>query len=254
MIRCFIKPDDWKKAEIILAADESHHLLSVLRARRDETISLTDGKGRIATGHIASAGKDRAVVRIAPGTIRFIQRFTPALTLVQAVPKHSIMDTIIEKAVELGASAIIPMISERVIVRLDRAKSEKRLERWRKIAKEAAKQSGAAWLLDIKPLCALDEIPSLLPENACFLAASLQQNAVPMRDALPDAAGSKDLALAIGPEGDFTESEYAFLHASGAKPVSFGPLVLRVDTAAVFGMSMVAGAFAGTGTEKQIRE
>ncbi len=247
MMRCFIDTTDWEKSAIRLSREESHHLLSVLRARRGNEISLMDGSGWTARAELISAKDNDATVRIVPGTMVCTPRPPMAITLAQAIPKHSMMDEIIQKATELGVSSIVPLLTERVIVRLDAKTIRARGERWLRIAKEAAKQSGAPWQLDVQPVCRLEELQSRLPgKGSLLLLASLEKNAASLQQALAgiDRKRTEHVILIVGPEGDFTEMEYAMLRSAGAVPVSFGPLVLRVETAAFFGISVLSNEFA----------
>ncbi len=246
MMRCFIEPTEWENPKILLSREESHHLLSVLRAQRGEIISLLDGNGWSAKAELTDTIDSRASVHIISDSMICIPRPSVAIILAQAIPKHSLMDEIIHKATELGVSSIIPLMTDRVIVRLDAKKSQARLERWQRIARESAKQCGAPWIMDIQPVCPLKELPVRLPDKAYVLAASLEKGTAALRLALGriDRDKTKQIALVVGPEGDFTKHEYEFLSSTGAIAVSFGPLVLRVETAALFGMSVLASEFA----------
>lgn len=251
MMRCLINPSLWSADEITLAPDESHHLIRVLRIRPGEHVGLFTGCGHTAEAVYVAARQDRAQVRILPDTRREIPPPTRALTLIQAIPKHALMDGIVQKAVELGIGAIQPLITERVIIRLASDESEKRRERWQKIALEAARQCGAAWIPNVLPVQTLPAMAKELAHfNFCFVG-SLHADAIPFREAATQArarlaprGAASSIALVIGPEGDFTEEETLALRDAGAYLVAFGKLVLRVETAALYGMSLLRYEFA----------
>ncbi len=151
------------------------------------------------------------------------------------------MDGIVQKAVELGVSAVQPLITERVVVRLGAAEAVRRRERWQKISLEAARQCGAAWVPDVRPPAFLTEWLAGAPAFDLVLIGSLQPGARPFRDAAAAWRGAPPsrAALVIGPEGDLSDAETGALLAAGGVPVRFGSTVLRVETAAVAGLALL---------------
>jgi len=166
------------------------------------------------------------------------------LTLLQAIPKGKTFDTIIQKATELGAAQIIPLLTDRVLSRLDPAQAQQRRQKWEVTAVEAIKQCGAPWL----PAVAIPASPdSLLAHPQRFdlsLVAALSplsrhpslrfQDFQARHGRLPSS-----VAIWVGPEGDFTPAELASILDSGAQPVTLGNLVLRADTAAIYSLSFL---------------
>ena len=171
------------------------------------------------------------------------------VTLVQAIPKSQKMEWIIQKATELGVREIIPVMTERGVVRLMGDKAEHRVERWQRIAEEAARQCRTAWVPRISPVVGMNRLLEEGIRGDLLLLASLEPQAVLLRDYLRSIAGRKihSVALMIGPEGDFTPVESRLAKDKGAIPVSFGASVLRVETAAVFGVGALFYEFMGTG-------
>lgn len=192
-------------------------------------------------GELVGTVNKQVRVRMLMDTLKNIPRPCVSITLIQAIPKRALMDGIIQKATELGVSSVIPVLTDRVIARWDREWIESRLSRWQRVALEAAKQCGANWIPDVHPAVPFNDlVPQLSRIDMCFVA-SLQHGAKPLREVMEttDESALKSVALIVGPEGDFSDHEYAALHAAGAISIDLGPHVLRVETAAMFGMSVL---------------
>lgn len=247
MIRCYVEPEQWRCGEIELANGEAGHLARVLRARAGDEVIVFDGRGASAAARILSAGRGRVVVSIDPASRREDPPPAVAVTLMQAVPKPQSFEWILQKAGELGACAIVPVLSERVVWRAGRADADARRERWRAIAIGAAKQCGDNRIPEIAPAARLSDLLPILRQYELCLVGALRPGARPMREALAETRGAapKSVALLVGPEGDFTPRELDAAVAAGARPVSFGPRVLRSETAALFGLSALLCEFGG---------
>lgn len=160
---------------------------------------------------------------------------TCTLTLYVCISKGKHMDWTIEKAVELGVARIVPVISDRTIVRVDADDRDAKADRWMRIAEEATRQCGRAWLPEILAPRSFKESLVLVKQTIPTFVAALTPDAQPLRNFLlpppPSQAG-----WFVGPEGDFTPDELKFLLDAGAVPVSLGPLVLRAETACLYGL------------------
>lgn len=236
MRRFFLPPCEARGDLLTLSAGESHHAAGVLRVQPGDAVTVLDGAG----GELFC--RVRSVVRRAV-TLDVIERRRRAepwcrITLFQAIPKGAVMETIAEKAAELGAWRVMPVFTARCEVHLDAASATRKVEKWRHTAIEAVKQCGSPWLPEITaPLMFRDALAS---EPKCELSAfaSLHAGAQPPRSVMEKFIAShqrmpRTLAIWIGPEGDFTPEELAALQSAGALPVTLGPRVLRCDTAAV---------------------
>jgi len=215
-----------------LPADAARHL-KVLRPRPGEQIELFDGRGasRIYSWN-GSLSPVAAIVRL--------PRPTRSLTLFACITKGSRWDWTIEKATELGVTRIVPVISDRTIVRIPTDERTAKRDRWMRIAEDAARQSDAKWLPEIcEPTDFADTLP-MVSETACFIGALTEPPPPPLADAIAAEKGARDLAVYVGPEGDFTPDELAALMKI-ARPTSFGPTILRAETAALFAISVVMG-------------
>ncbi len=223
----------------VLSAAEAHHALNVLRLKVGDTLNVFDGRGHEAQARVAEISKDSVRLAILQHSS------TPALpfriTLAQAIPKKS-MDLIVQKATELGVAVIVPLASERTLVKLD--DDSKKMDRWREIALESCKQCGNNWLPEIQPPQKAHSFLASLPEYDLKLIASLQPDTKPLKTILSGAqtlghTGNPSVLLLIGPEGDFTPAELNLAKSAGCLPLSLGPLVLRAETAAIYALSIL---------------
>lgn len=243
--RCFIDPAFWSKDEMAPGPEESHHLLHVLRVRVGDVVVAFDGQGREARTEVLAAGDGSVVLRV----LEECECAPPAvhLVLIQALLKGQKMDWVIQKATEIGVSRIVPVETEHAVVRLQKRQRAKRCERWQKIAREAARQCGAAWVPVIEPVQGLREYLSREADVELLLQCALAENARPLRDMVKDAKSSwGSIGILVGPEGDFAEQEMTAAQEAGAVPVSLGSNVLRAETAALFALSVLACAFLGS--------
>jgi len=258
--RVFCEPTSAEPATLTLSSEESRHLVAVNRARLGDTVVAFDGRGNEWIGELADASKTAAVLRV-----RFAQKIRPlaySITLGQALPKGDSMERIVRKATEIGTARIVPLESERTQVHLASERQDKKHDKWRTTALEAAKQCGNAYLPEIAPLqtaTAFMEATAVASAQSSDthrydlkLIASLQPGAKSLKAVLDDftaARASSGSALAlrpakvlwlIGPEGDFTPAEMSAAASCGFQPVTLGPLVLRCETAAIYALSILS--------------
>lgn len=224
---------------IQLSERESHHLISVRRGKVGESVTVLNGKGGVASGVIDLADSRKACIRVQG--ITEVLRQGASLWLAQAMPLGKTMDTIIQKAAELGAVRIIPLITERSELRLDAERSAKKLEKWKQEAIEAVKQCGNPFLPEVTNPLTLEELCQQQLPNL-RMVCSLEDNPQPYLKTLFEADTTAGVVVAIGPEGDFTPLEYRRLRENGFLPVTLGPLVLRSDTAATTALAIAAEA------------
>lgn len=238
MHRFFLQPTEWNQNPPALDADESHHAVDVLRLGAGDRITVFDGVGTEATAQIVAVEGKRLQLRLVQ-TAK-----TPALpcaiTLAQAVPKGKNMEFIIQKAVELGATRIAPLLSDRTVVSLDAQEAEKKRAKWHEIAVEACKQCGQNRIPEIL----LPRSPKAFFESGekadLMLIASLQPDAKRIKDTLAEYKSPKSVTVFVGPEGDFTPAELSLAKSYGCQPITLGPIILRTETAALYCMSVLA--------------
>ncbi|MGN0853961.1 MAG: RsmE family RNA methyltransferase [Kiritimatiellia bacterium] len=214
---------------------EAARHLKVLRPKDGEEIELFDGCGNLRRYRFAASA--RALESIPGAAVRALPPPEGSLTLFACVTKGSRWDWTIEKATELGVSRIVPVISDRTIVRIPKAERAAKCARWRRIAEEAARQSDAVWLPEITEAMDFADALPLVKATRCLVGALTNPPPPPIGTAVGES--SAHLSVFVGPEGDFTPDELRALLAI-ATPVSFGPTVLRAETAAIFGVSVLA--------------
>ena len=245
MIRCQHEDSSlWAPgAAVELSESDSNHLCAVMRAEAGVAVTLLDGRGGIAEAELSRPHRKHAEV-----VVRSVSRAAPPVPrriLEQAVIRAERMDWLVQKAVELGGvTEIWPLQTDWCVVRVPPADAERKADRWRAVAWAACKQSGNPWLPRIAPAMRLDAaIARLTGRDACF--GALQPGAVPLPDCLTALrrADCPELAVFIGPEGDFTPAEVSSLLAAGVRPVTLGENVLRVETASLFVLSAIKYAW-----------
>ncbi len=233
--RFLVSPDSSRENRVLLDTDESHHAIKVLRLQFGDAVELLDGAGRILEGRIAST--DRRAVGIEVTRVRH-QPAPPPVALAPALIKGRAMDWMIQKATELGATAISPLVLDRSVVRVSPAEADDWIGGWRATCLEACKQCGNAWMPRLDPPRSLEAfLANRTPGR--LVVASLLEEAMTARRIFDHAQDPGTVTLVIGPEGDFTERESAALLAAGARPLSLGPLVLRAETAATAGLAVL---------------
>lgn len=240
MARFYLPPEAWNGSTWELDGDEARHALRVLRLRAGDTCTVFDGAGRAAGVRITSTDGS---TRLAVEPIDILPKPAPIaeITLCQAIPKGGNMELIVQKAVEMGVRRIIPLITERTIVRLSPKEARAKTEKWRRTVLEACKQCGQNTLPHVEPPLAYRDFLAQASLPALKLHAALTPDAKPLRNVLEAARaeGARSAALLVGPEGDFTpeENEAAAIH--GFLPVTLGPIVLRVETATFLGLAAI---------------
>ncbi len=241
--RVHFRPGANEPAELILSPEESHHLVGVNRARLGDTVIAFDGSGTEWTCELIGDRRQGAVLRVRARHAAAPLPF--ALTLAQALPKGPAMDAIVRKATEIGAARILPLETARTQVHLDGERSDRKVDKWRIAALEAAKQCGNPFLPEIAPVQRFADFLAGAGTPDLRLIASLQPGAVPLRGLLAAFVARtgrrpRSALWLVGPEGDFTPEETSQALAAGFAPVTLGSLVLRCDTAATYALAVTS--------------
>ncbi len=278
MHRFYVSPENWNPCALALAGSEAHHARDVLRMKRGEKLVLFNGRGREITAEILDLSGDEIRLR------KLHEAETPPLrcriVLGQAIPKGKNMELIVQKAAEIGAAEIAPIISDRIVVQVDSESAAQKQAKWQQIAIEAAKQCGQNWLPRIHTPRKLAEFfdvveaePSLIGSRTGMLRAespmsqplprtfsglqkdftrfdlrligSLQPDAQHLKKILADYSSEhqqrpQSVLMLIGPEGDFTPAELALARRHECQPITLGPIILRVETAAIYCLSVLS--------------
>ena len=216
----------------VIEGDDLKHLVSVLRLRKGDRVMLSDDRGSECEGEIERVEPGKALVKTGPWR-PCVSEPHHKLTLFQCLPKAGKMETILQKCTELGMNALVPTLSARCVVQPGRD-FDKKLQRYRKVAREAAMQSGRGIVPEVLPLAELKKVDLAVFDTVYVAYEGERQHS--LKAVMADKPGRR-IALFIGPEGGFEEDEVACLVEKGAKVVSLGPRILRTETA---GMAMVA--------------
>lgn len=221
-------------ARVLLPKDAAHHAIRVLRLAVDAPLILFNGDGREYQGRLLRIEKQDAVALIE--SVHEISRESPLqVTLVQGISSGDRMDYTLQKAVELGVSAIQPIAAERSVVKLAGERADKRLAHWQSVVVAACEQCGRNVVPAVGPVLRLPEW--LADQQPGPTKVLLSPDAdMTLRD-LPAALSS--VVLAAGPEGGFSDNEYTMLVNAGFVGVRLGPRILRTETAAVAALSVL---------------
>jgi 16S rRNA (uracil1498-N3)-methyltransferase len=265
MHRFYLPPERCSGAVLQLEEREAHHALHVLRVKRGERVAVLDGSGHEFLCEVAECSRKNPVLRVIQKNV--VPPLPCQITLLQALPKGKIIESIIQKAVELGVHRIVPLLTERVVTHFGGKDKAGKREKWQQVAIEAIKQCGAAWLPKIETPVTIQELlagwsadlrPGAFPKSqragaetsaplSAFdlsLVGSLQAEHHHPRECFQEFQAKhgrlpQNVAVWIGPEGDFTPDELKAIQASGAEPISLGRLILRVETAAIYCLSIL---------------
>lgn len=243
MPRFYVKPNQIADGLINIIGPDVNHIKNVLRMKQGEELIICNGQGKDCYCIISKVTEQEIIAEIKEQKDTATELNTK-ITLFQGLPKQDKMEMIIQKAVELGVYEIVPVMTKRVIVKLDdRKKEEKKLERWQAIAESAAKQSGRGIIPEIKPV--------LTYAKALEYAKKLELGLVPYenargmqytRDMINSATQYHSIGIFIGPEGGFEESEIEQAQANGLHTVTLGRRILRTETAGLAVLSMLVFA------------
>ncbi len=213
--------------ELALPAQAGEHVARVLRLTPGDPVTLFNGDGCDYPAAILAVGKREVIVRIESQQVLHNESPLP-LTLAQGVARGEKMDLIVQKATELGVVRIVPLLTERSEVKLDAARSEKRLAHWRAVAASACEQSGRARLPLIIPALPLPVWLDDLAADGALRLALLPEATRSSRELRFAASGG---VLVVGPEGGLGERDTAALRAAGFDGLRLGPRILRTETA-----------------------
>lgn len=214
---------------IALTGSDAHKIVNVLRLQSGDAIEIVDSGSQRFPATLHVHGRDVRAELQEPQS----RSSAPFLnvTVAQAVPKGQKMDFVVEKLSELGAHAIVPMYCERSVVT---GAGEAKLDRWRRLARAAAQQSGRDDVLAIEPPCRFDELMQRFPAFDRVLMPWELAGAAPLRDRLPAIVGdARTVLVIVGPEGGFSHDEAHAAHDAGAHLFSLGKRILRTETAAL---------------------
>lgn len=224
-------------AEMVIKDVDAKHISKVLRMQPGDKIQIVSDDGVTAIAEIVSLQADNVVVKCLE---KLAESHEPSvkITLAQGLAKGEKMDFIIQKAVEMGVSSIVPVAMEHSVVRLEGAKADKKVERWQKIAEAAAKQSKRDIIPQVQPVQTMQQMLANNDLQHKIIAYECEDR-LGLKTALQSCDNLQELLLIIGPEGGISEFELELARKNGAVPVSLGKRILRTETAGVVALSAI---------------
>ena len=234
----FIEPEQVNGQMAQVTGSDVNHIRNVLRMRVGEEIVLSDGVLQYNC-HIEALETDRVLARV-DSTLREERELPAQIILLQGIAKGERMDTLVQKSVELGVAAIVPLMMERTIVRLDAKKAAQRQERWQSIAESAAKQSGRGLIPAVEPVTDFARIEDISRGyDHLFMAYELAEGMKDTREAFSCVKAGEKVGIIIGPEGGITHAEAELAIGCGARAISLGRRILRTETAGPAALAML---------------
>lgn len=239
MHRFFVDNCNGLSDNIIITGSDVNHIKNVLRIKQGERILISDGNGTDFECSVVAMDDDSVTARI-EDVIKNAAELSVKITLFQGMPKSDKLELIIQKAVELGACEIVPVITKRTVVKIDDKKASKKIDRYNGIAESAGKQSGRGIIPQVKDFMSF--------KQAIEYAKTLDMNIIPYEEAegleysrqvIKDIKGKKTLGIFIGPEGGFAKEEVDMAIANGAKCITLGNRILRTETAGLAVLSII---------------
>lgn len=239
MSRFFVDSSSIGNSSITVTDKEDiRHILKVLRLGSGDEVDISDGVQWEYRAVIKEASQDQILFQICDKQ-SFSAEPELKITLFQGIPKSGKMESIIQKCVELGVNAIVPVFMDRTVV-IEKAGFDKKLQRWQKISDEAVKQCRRGIIPQIADRIRFDEMPSLLKDYDLVLFPYENEKDCSIKEALRHMKQKpKTMALIIGPEGGFSSKEAEALAETKAISVTLGKTVLRTETAGMAALAMV---------------
>lgn len=227
----FVTPGQVEKEVIYIQGSDVNHMKNVLRMRPGEELSVSDGNNRRYVCRIENYEEERAVLRVVeekPADTELSSR----IYLFQGLPKQEKMELIVQKCVELGVYAVVPVEMKRCVVRLDAKKAGKKVERWNKISESASKQAGRSRIPEVMPVLSFCEALDMAAKlDVCLLPYELASDMGETKRIIESVKPGQSVGIFIGPEGGFEKEEAELAVSRGAKEITLGKRILRTETA-----------------------
>jgi 16S rRNA (uracil1498-N3)-methyltransferase len=239
----FVPGVDLSRDSIDIEGADAHHLLNVLRIRCGDTLTLLDNAGGAALAEASEIGKRTATARIIGPAI--CPSDPPVhITVAQALGKGDKFEQVIQHSTEVGASAFVPLLTERTVVKIDPRDADAKRARWSQIAKGAAEQSGRGRIPTIEHVATLRDLTSHFPSFDRVLllhppAGEGTDAGANGRHLDTPALPHSHTVVIVGPEGGFSDGELAMAEEAGAVRTAIGPYTLRTETAALVAIARI---------------
>ena len=240
--RIFVSFVNIKDNMATIEGSDVNYLKNVMRLNVGDEISVMDSKSKEYSAKLAKM-EDKKIIAELLAEKHPKSEPKMKVTVAQSIPKNPKMDLIIQKVTELGALQVIPVKAERSIVKLTKDKEESRINRWQKIAKEAAEQSGRLIIPFVQPLKDFKELLMLKNDfDQCVILWEMEKDRT-IKKFLQENKHIKNLLVLIGPEGGFSHEEVDEALAAGFISVNIGNRIVRTETAAISVLSMIEYEF-----------
>ena len=238
MPKYFTEPENIKDGFIEIFSDEAKHILNVMRMEIGDTLTICDGQSNDYLCRICETGKNCLKAKIEETTKSESEPKTK-ITLYQGLPKSDKMELIIQKCVEIGVCRIVPVITERAVVKIEKgAKEGKKTERWQKIAESAAKQSGRGIIPAVeRPMKFKDAIEEVVKNGEAIIPYENEKDRG-LKEFVKNSK-AENIGIFIGPEGGFDTKEIEFAVENGVMSVTLGKRILRTETAGIVTSAIV---------------
>ncbi len=239
MYHFYVEPEAVSADKARITGGDVNHIKNVLRMHPGEEIMILDGSGMEYRCEIETIS-DEVLARVLEAK-KTEAELSVRLLLFQGLPKKDKMELIIQKAVELGVSEIIPVLTKRTVVKLeDKKKEQKKLERWQAIAEAAAKQSGRGVIPKVREAVKFTEAVKQAGElDEALIPYELAEGMDEARERIRGLHGKKTIGIFIGPEGGFEEEEIVLAANAGIHPITLGKRILRTETAGLCILSVI---------------
>lgn len=236
MQRYFITPEQFGEDSVVIGGEDARHIAKVMRGKPGDKLIVSDGVSREALAEITEIGPGEVTAAVVE---RLAMTHEPRvqITVAQSLPKGDKLETVIQKCTEIGAVAFVPFLSERTIVQYDERKEGKRLERWRKICKEAAEQAHRNIVPEVGQPRSWKQLLQSFGEYDAVYFCYEKEKGLQLRSAVapwlngPGSDKAGRVMVVVGPEGGFSPEECAAAEAAGAVSVGLGRRILRCETA-----------------------
>lgn len=235
----YVKNEQINGEDAYIEGEDVRHIKDVLRYAVNDNLDICDENGVKYITKINNMAKEKISLKILEVSEETSEP-SINITLFQGLPKSDKLEMIIQKCTELGVSEIVPVITDRVIVKIDEKSASKKVERWNKIALEAGKQSGRQKIPKIKNINNLKNLIENISKYDILLLPYECEKEITLKSVLRNLdANVKNIAIMIGPEGGFSENDLKLLDLPNVKKVTLGPRILRTETAGLATVAMV---------------
>lgn len=239
MYRFFVDKDQIRDGRAEIIGEDVNHMRNVLRMRPGEKVLLSTGDEWEYTCSVEHFTDDSVILRVEDAS-RPGKELSSKIWLFQCLPKGDKMETVVQKAVELGAWAVVPVSSSRCIVKLDERRGAQKVKRWNAIAEAAAKQSKRLIIPEVKPVMRFrDALTAAADIDVKLIPYERQDGMAGTRKLLGSIRPGQSVAVMVGPEGGFDEAEVRMAQEYGFEPITLGKRILRTETAGMTALSIL---------------